>query len=76
MLLGILGASLLGNMLADKEIVRAGYGFKGKGIIRVGNGSRDFQFLKKILIPQHAFHQTLKYKSIILYNIDLMEFFL
>ena len=26
MLLGTLGASLLGNMLAGKEIVRAGYG--------------------------------------------------
>ena len=46
MLLRILGASLLGNMLADKGIVRAGYGSKGKGIIRFGYGSRDFQFFK------------------------------
>ena len=35
MLLGTLGASLLGNMLAGKGIVRAGYGNKpGIGIIR------------------------------------------
>ena len=33
MLLGTLGANLLGNMLAEKEIVRAG---SGKGIVRVG----------------------------------------
>ena len=37
MLLGTLGASLLGNMLTGKGIVRAGYGNKhGKGIIRAG----------------------------------------
>ena len=49
MLLGTLGASLLGNMLAGKGINRTGYGSKdlqskkGKGIIRAGYGSRlDF----------------------------------
>ena len=37
MLLGTLGASLLGNMLAGKGIVRAGYENKeGKGIVRAG----------------------------------------
>ena len=37
MLLGTLGASLLGNLLARKGIVRAGYGNKkGKGISRAG----------------------------------------
>ena len=37
MLLGTLGASLLGNMLAGKGIVRAGYGNKkGKGMLRAG----------------------------------------
>ena len=37
MLLGTLGASLLGNMLTGKGIVRAGYGNKHeKGIIRAG----------------------------------------
>ena len=37
MLLGTLGASLLGNVLAGKEIVRAGSGNKkGKGIVRAG----------------------------------------
>ena len=47
MLLGTLGASLLGNMLAVKGIIRAGYGSKGKGIIRAGYGS------KKCLISPH-----------------------
>ena len=37
MLLGILNASLLGNILAGKGIDRVGYGNKkGKGIIRAG----------------------------------------
>ena len=37
MLLGTLGASLLGNLLAGKVIVRAGSGNKkGKGIVRAG----------------------------------------
>ena len=39
MLLGALGASLLGNLLAGKGIVRAGSGNKkGKGIVRAGTG--------------------------------------
>ena len=44
MLLGTLGASLLGNMLAEKGIVRASYGKKKeKGIVRAGNGKEwDF----------------------------------
>ena len=44
MLLGTLGASLLGNMLAGKRIVRAGSGNKkGKGIVRAGYGNEmDF----------------------------------
>ena len=37
MLLGILGASLLGNLLTGIGIVRAGTGNKkGKGIVRAG----------------------------------------
>ena len=37
MLLGTLGASLLGNLLTGKGIVRAGTGDKkGKGIVRAG----------------------------------------
>ena len=44
MLLGTLGASLLGKLLADKGVIRA-----GEGTIRAGNGSKksslkDFQF--------------------------------
>ena len=39
MLLSTLGASLLGNLLAGKRIVRVGYGNKkGKGIVRAGYG--------------------------------------
>ena len=40
MLLGTLGASLLGNFLVGKGIVRAGSGNKkGKGIVRAGYGN-------------------------------------
>ena len=44
MLLGTLGARLLGNMLARKGIVRAGFGNKkGKGIVKAGYGNEmDF----------------------------------
>ena len=46
-LLGILGASLLGNMLTRKGIVRADYGNKeGKGIVRAVYGSKDFLITK------------------------------
>ena len=41
MLLGTLGASLLGNLLSGKGIVRAGSGNKkGKGIVRAGSGNK------------------------------------
>ena len=41
MLLGTLGASLLGNLLTGKWIVRAGSGNKkGKGIVRDGSGKQ------------------------------------
>ena len=39
MLLGTLGASLLGNLLIGREILRVGSGNKkGKGIVRAGTG--------------------------------------
>ena len=42
MLLGTLGASLLGNLLAGKGIVRAGSGYKqGKVIVRAGTGKQQ-----------------------------------
>ena len=59
MLLGTLGASLLGNLLAGKGIVRAGSGCrslnsstsyenkKGKGIARVGSGRPSSSALQK-----------------------------
>ena len=41
MLLGTLGASLLGNLLTGKGVVRAGYGNnKGKGVVRAGYGNQ------------------------------------
>ena len=41
MLLGRLGASLLGNLSTGKGIVRAGSGNKkGKGIVRAGSGKQ------------------------------------
>ena len=41
MLLGTLGASLLGNLITGKGIVRAGTGNKkGKGIVRVGTRNK------------------------------------
>ena len=44
MLLGTLGASLLGNLLAGRGIVRVGSeNKKGKGIVRAGTGKQwDF----------------------------------
>ena len=40
MLLGTLGASLLGNLLSGKGIIRADYGSKqGEGVVRAGYGS-------------------------------------
>ena len=46
MLLGTLGGSLLGNMLAGKGIVRAEYSSKGEGIIRAVYGSKGSSFKK------------------------------
>ena len=49
MLLGTLGASLLGNLLSGKGVVRAGSeNKKGKGILSAGYGSKS-----EILIPPH-----------------------
>ena len=43
MLLGTVGTSLLGNMLAGKGIVTTGeYGNKEQGIVRAGYGSKDY----------------------------------
>ena len=46
MLLGTLGASLLGNLLTGKGIHRAGEGKVihrvGEGIVRAGEGNMDF----------------------------------
>ena len=42
MLLGTLGASLLGNLLTGKGIIRVGSGNKkGKAIVRAGSGKKN-----------------------------------
>ena len=46
MLLGTLGASLLGNMLADKRRNKPGYGNKGDWIIRAGYGYKGCSIKK------------------------------
>ena len=52
-LLGTLGASLLGNLLTGKGIVRAGSGHpsyenkKGKGIVRAGSGHPSYENKKE-----------------------------
>ena len=63
MILGTLGASLLGNSLTGKGIKRTGYGNnkgkgvvtagygnnnKGKGVVRAGYGNNNNKFLKKV----------------------------
>ena len=52
MLLGTLGASLLGNMLAGEGINRAGEGF-----IRAGYGSEGSVIKKKIFNTASSFNQ-------------------
>ena len=50
MLLGTLGASLLGNLLTRKGIIRADSGNnKGKGIVRAGSGHPLSSVLQKQL---------------------------
>ena len=44
MLLGTLGASLLGNLLAGKGVVRAGYGSQGEETIKVDYESKGPSF--------------------------------
>ena len=54
MLSGTLGASLLGYMLAEKEILRAAYVNKEeKGILRASYGSERSSILNFFLIPPH-----------------------
>ena len=73
MLLGTLGASLLGNMLTGKGMLRACYENKErKQLLRAG-----YKFSIKKRIQFHPIlWQTLKYRSIIKTNLDSMEFVL
>ena len=52
-LLGTLGASLLGNMLAGKEVMSAGDETDRVGYESKRSSLKDLQFLKKSLIPTH-----------------------
>ena len=54
MLLGTLEASLLGNLLTGKEILRAGCGNKkGRGIVRSGTGNNKKKKRMGFLMPPH-----------------------
>ena len=54
MLLCTLGASLLGNMLTGKGMLRAGYGNKeGKAMLKAGYGS----LIKKKIDPTRSFNK-------------------
>ena len=46
MLLGTLGASLLGNLLTGKGIIRAS---EGKGIVRTGEGIQEIMYIQEII---------------------------
>ena len=59
MLLGTLGASLLGDMLAGKGIVKAGYGSKGEGIIRAKYGSKQSKKGKGFLLKDFRYNPIL-----------------
>ena len=62
MLLGTLGASLLGNLLTGKGIIRAG---EGKGIVRAGKGSKKKKKKQlNLLLPFHP-----------LTNIEISEYY-
>ena len=56
MLLGTLAASLLGDVIAGKEIVRSGYGYEEKGTIRVGYRSKRSSS-KKLLDSTTSFNK-------------------
>ena len=87
MLLGTLGASLLGNILASKGINRAGKGQKinkagkgrginrtSEGIVRAGCGHRSSKRMDSQC--RLILWQILIYKNIIKINLDLMVFIL
>ena len=71
MLLGTLGARLLGNIVAGKGINRA-----GEGTVRATKRfGKEQKKQKEFLIPPHPL-TNLKYKNIIKMNQDLMVFIL
>ena len=72
LLLGALGAGLLGNMLADKGVIRVGYGSKGKKYIRAGYGPKNLRFKKSLIPPYPSLILTKFYQN----EPSLMEFIL
>ena len=71
MLLGMLGASLLGDVLS-KGLSGTGVIRADEGAIRAGYGSKRSS-LKRFRLLHHTLQQTLKYKNIIKMNLDLKE---
>ena len=71
MLLGTLGASLLGNMSPGKGVIRA-----GKGTIRVVYESKGSSIKKIFLIPPHPLKNFEMQMYIIRMNLDSTEFIL
>ena len=74
MLLGTLVASLLGNMLACKGVIRA-----GEESVRIGYGSERSSFKKKKLVPPHPLtnfeiQMYCQNKCIVRINLYLMGF--
>ena len=59
MLIGTLGASLLGNTLAGKLIVRPGYVSKGGEIFRAGYGSKQSKKRKRFLFKDFRYNPIL-----------------
>ena len=74
MLLGTLGVSLLGNMLAGKIFIRAGEGAARAGYGSKGSSFKDLRFKKK-MIPPHSL-TNFQIQIIIKMNLDSMRFIL
>ena len=59
MLLGTLGASLLGNLLTGKGILRAGSrNKKGKGILRAGSGNKKGKGIVRVVLEKNEIFNT------------------
>ena len=65
MLLGTLGASLFGDILAGKGIVRAGSGNKkGRGIVRAGYGKEWDQYYQRMGLVQKYYQNKPRFNGV------------